>query len=305
MKRSPASPAMLQEWSTAIQFKFAECLPLVTSWTCHDAVFHGGTSLNMSWGSPRYSEDLDFLLSKEKAVDLDDVITKVLVRMRASMLLSHPGLDLELRNKSKAGSNLKHFQIVASHPQYLEKAMVKVEFWKVDAEYLKDYASEFVFPTRHGDFVTRSSSPLAAATLESAYADKLTAFATRPYLKWRDIFDLWWIDQQVVISQESLARKFLHNVSGYTTINEESPGRALRSFLARETIEHVIAKAETDLQRWLPGPVWTSLWPQGVEQMTRTAFRVIQNMADYLDPPIDKTGNELSSPPAKSKGIRS
>lgn len=293
IKRQNASPQTLQEWSTAIQFKFAEALPLVTSWSCKDVVFHGGTSLNMSWGSPRYSEDLDFLLNEEKTADLEVVMDKALKRMQAGLMVSHPGLRLELKNKTKEGNRLQHFQIIASHPGYLEKAMVKVEFWKVDADYLKDYASEFVFPVRQGDVVTRSVAPLPVATLEAAYADKLTAFATRPFLKWRDIFDLWWIDQQNRGFPRDIADRFLHHVSGYQTVDNLAPADALRAFLAQENIEDVIKKADPDLKRWLPEPLWNALWPEGVRQITETVFSRLKEIGDML--PSDDMLNASTS----------
>lgn len=295
MSRQPTPPAVLRDWSTVIQFRFAEALPLVTSWTCNDVAFHGGTSLNMSWGSPRYSEDLDFLLSKVNTDALEGVMEKALKRMQASLLLSHPDVTLELKNKSRAGNRLQHFQIIASSPKYLEKCMVKVEFWPVDSEYLKHYESQFVFPVRHGDVVTRSSSPLPAGTLRSAYADKLTAFATRPFLKWRDIFDLWWIDQQEPAQLDDIAHRFLHHVSEYETINRLAPPEALEHFLATYRLEAVMQKADPDLKRWLPEPIWNSLWPDGVQQMATTVFERIRQIAQIsraFDHTVDDGGDE-------------
>jgi len=84
--------------------------------------------------------------------------------------------------------------------------------------------------------VSRISNPVPAATLETAYCDKLTALATRPYLKWRDLYDLWWIGTQTEarLDLSWVTRQFLHNVSAYRTIDGLSPAQALRKFL--ETI---------------------------------------------------------------------
>lgn len=280
MNRQPTPPALLRDWSTTIQFRFAEALPLVTSWSCQDVAFHGGTSLNMSWGSPRYSEDLDFLLASDNTAELETIMAKALKRMQAAMLLSHPDLTLELKNKTREGGRLQHFQITASSAQYHEKCMVKVEFWPVDALYLSQYESEFVFPVRQGDVVTRSSSPLPAGTLRSAYADKLTAFATRPFLKWRDIFDLWWIDQQQANDLNDIALRFVRHVSAYETINQLPPHEALEHFLTSYTVDQIIDKADPDLKRWLPEAIWNVLWPEGVKQMVTTVMDRIAQVAD-------------------------
>jgi hypothetical protein len=55
---------------------------------------------------------------------------------------------------------------------------------------------------------------LPAATLQSSYVDKLTAFATRPFLKMRDIFDFWWISNNAQFElPKDLADRLLHNRS--------------------------------------------------------------------------------------------
>ena len=43
-----------------------------STWRVGQIAFHGGTSLHLSWHSPRHSEDLDFLLSSQ-VDDLDQV----------------------------------------------------------------------------------------------------------------------------------------------------------------------------------------------------------------------------------------
>lgn len=282
MGRQATPPAVLRDWSTTIQFRFAEALPLVTSWSCRDVAFHGGTSLNMSWGSPRYSEDLDFLLAQTNTTKLEAVMSKALKRMQAAMLLSHPDVTLEMKNKTREGGRLQHFQITASSSAYQEKCMVKVEFWPVDQDYLNHYESQFVFPVRQGEVVTRSSAPLPAGTLRSAYADKLTAFATRPFLKGRDIFDLWWIDQQQSSSLDDIAGRFTHNVRAYETTNHLAPHEALEHFLSSYSEQQIMEKADPDLKRWLPDAIWTALWPDGVRQMVTTVRERIETVAQIV-----------------------
>ena len=105
---------------------------------------------------------------------------------------------------------------------------------------------------------------MPAATLETAYCDKLTAFATRPYLKWRDIYDLWWIGTQTDAELEvsSIAGQFLHNVSAYQTIVNLSPAQALRRFLQNDPAELLralpsalaLAGLYADPDGWHPDP---------------------------------------------------
>lgn len=282
-KRTHATPDVLRGWSDLVQLSFVDVLPQVAPWTCRQVAFHGGTSLNLSWNSPRFSEDLDFLLEHSQASAVEGIMEKALVKMRALLVRSHPGLFLELKNKSKEASNLAHFQIVVSSDQYLEKAMVKVEFWKVDRSYLESYGTTFVTPVRRGDIVTRASVPISAATLDAAFADKLTAFATRPHLKWRDLFDLWWLNQQSPQNLEQAAGRFLHHVSAYNTIGGLPPADALRSFLARQTAEQVMSKADPDLKKWLPPMLWQQLHPSGVRQIVDFTYKTLGEVATCLD----------------------
>jgi hypothetical protein len=87
-------------------------------------------------------------------------------------------------------------------PSRLDK---RGEFRRVTAEYLEKYPVALRSPIPPGEMVSRISNPVPAATLETAYCDKLTAFATRPYLKWRDIYDLWWIGTQTDAKLELLS----------------------------------------------------------------------------------------------------
>jgi len=283
MKKTPVTPSLLREWSTLIQLQVLDALPRVMPLTARQFAFHGGTSLNLSWRSPRFSEDLDFLMANRE-VSLPNVMRKLGDRIKASLLLSHPDLMIEISDKSRS-DRLAHFQVAVSSRRYHGTAMVKLEFWKVEPSYMEKYQSVFVTPVREGDYISRTGTPLPAATLESAFADKITAFATRPYLKWRDIFDFWWIDRQSPQDVEMAAARFLHHVSAYNTIDNLLPAHALRAFLDRETPDGMFAKADPDLKKWLPAPLWSLLNPDGVKEMitfTRGMLEQIADATEYL-----------------------
>jgi Nucleotidyl transferase AbiEii toxin, Type IV TA system len=135
-----------------------------------------------------------------------------------------------------------------------------------------------------GEMISRISNPVPAATLESAYCDKLTALATRPYLKWRDIFDLWWIGTQTDARLDllSVTRQFLHNVSAYRTINGLPPAQALRKFLANDPDE-LLKKADPDLRRWLPQAPWDKMHPRVTAEMVEYVRGALENVADAIE----------------------
>jgi predicted nucleotidyltransferase component of viral defense system len=282
MKKRPLSQAMYAKWARNAHAFYLDALMQESSIECKQIAFHGGTSLHLSWNSPRFSEDLDFLLARE-ARDISGISSRVLHRVREQFIRIDPRFNVDLRNKTKDPDRMLAYHLVVSHPEVIGNVMVKVEFWRVDPVYLAQYPTEFRTPVPDGDMVGHISNPVPAATLETAYCDKLTAFATRPHLKWRDIYDLWWIGTQSPSRLElgQIARQFLHNVSAYQTVDALPPAAALRKFLENDK-ELIMKSADPDLKRWLPEHLWKRLWPEGV-----------RDMVDYVFMALDKVANEV------------
>ena len=139
-------------------------------------------------------KDLDFLLATPARQRLSQVIQKVIARAREVLAIADPLLQLEAKFKDR--ERLATYQVSLGRPNVLGKAMVKMEFWSVMPEYLHKYRSTLRqpgVPVNLGGFKLRIQTPMPVASLEAAFFDKLTAFATRPHLKWRDLFDFWWL----------------------------------------------------------------------------------------------------------------
>ena len=151
--------------------------------------------------------------------------------------------------------------------------------------YIGSHSSELRTPVRPGEIVSRISSPVPAAALETAYCDKLTAFATRRYLKWRDIYDLWWIGTQTdaKLDLSGVTQQFLHNVRAYETIDRLAPAQALRRFLAGHDPAVVAAMADPDLKRWLPPDVWARVYPRATAEMVRYTWYALERVADAIE----------------------
>lgn len=241
------------------------------------------------------SEDLDFLLAKTSE-DMGAIVGRASKKTQEAFLRTDPLFTIEAKDKTKNEDRMVVYQLFVSHPGYVGKTMVKVEFWKVTPEYLQNYPIELRAPMRPGDMVSKVSAPVPAATLQTAYCDKLTAFATRPFLKWRDIFDLWWIGTQTgaELPIGKVVDQFLHNVSAYTTIDKLPPADALRRFLTTDA-EDILHKAQSDLKPWLPPDLWASLNPDGVRAMISYVRQALADVADTLDPPADVLASVAST----------
>lgn len=282
-KRRPLTPNLAQKWAEMAHLLFIEALSSSTPMAIEQIAFHGGTNLHLSWGSPRYSEDLDFLVSREIGPRIQQIMPRIERRMQALAKSMDPDLKVEISDRTRDDQGLLNFRVVLSSPLIIGQVMAKAEFWQVNADYLAKYDTKFIRPAAKGDIVSRITQPIPAATLHSAFADKVVALANRPHLKWRDLFDLWWIDgQEKIPTKESIGR-VLHHASAYNPSDGGSLAEGLRRFLARDP-EEVFAQADPDLKRWLPKPLWDALHPQGIREIVAHARKVAEEAAGLLDP---------------------
>jgi hypothetical protein len=198
-----------------------------------------------------------------------------------------PRLEVELRPKTKDASRTVVDQVVISHPGYIGNAMTKAEFRRVETATWPTIRLLCERPGRRRGPTTWSASS-AAPAWATACADKLTAFATRPNLKWRDVFDLWWIGTQANgadVDPASLVilKHFLHSVTAYATRDDLPPADALRLFLQLERDE-VIAKADPELRRWVPEKLWEQLHRMGgIEDMVDYVRMALATVVDGID----------------------
>lgn len=161
--------------------------------TAKKIVFHGGTSISMLHGSPRWSEDLDFMATPDAVNQLfeDRVAIERSVRLRMS--LEMPSASVELKAKGTGNDEnhgqVERFMLRWEHPGRIGAVKIKVEFYTCPQERLDAYQSALFTPHRGG----HAGRKIQGATLPSIRADKIVAIAQRPMLKHRDIHDLGFI----------------------------------------------------------------------------------------------------------------
>lgn len=275
------------QWASMAHLALLQCIGEAAEWTSTDYAFHGGTSLHLSWNSPRFSEDLDFLLSSKAALRLNETMTDVSDRLRQTLLVADPPLMVSIKDRSVA--RMGNYRFTLTRPGVLGSVMVKAEFWLVSPEYLKKYQTTNRrpnVPANLGGARIRIDTTLPAATIETAYYDKLVAFATRTHLKWRDLFDLWWLDGQLSreIQAHPSVERLLAHLSAYNTADQLSPAQAFRRFAAMlDNKAAVLLAAERDLKPFVSPTVWASIWPTEINNMILLAEHRSLLVADTLD----------------------
>jgi predicted nucleotidyltransferase component of viral defense system len=276
-----------KHWSALGHLLTLEAIAEVTEWSGDKLAFQGGTSLHLSWNSPRFSEDLDFLLEESAAKRLSKVMGAVSHRVQERLALIDPAFKVQMKDKSR--ERMGDFRLTLSKPGIIGSVMLKAEFWKVKPVYLQHYKSTPKspgVPADLGGYNLHMNVMMPAATLQAAYFDKLTAFATRPHLKWRDIFDFWWICENSRFEHpktEEIGLRLMRNLSAYQTINDLPAPDALRVFTSRNTPEEMMALAEKDLRPFLTQSMWNRMWPDTVRTMVDYTLREVGSVADLVD----------------------
>lgn len=168
-------------------------------------IFKGGTALRLVYGSPRFSEDLDFSLTEDKLKDRFKPLIKDIVSRYPELSIS----DLE----EKYYTYLAEIKVTEN---YLPLPFrIKIEISKRRA---RGYKSELLLISSPASILQCLGR---VSTLEQFYIDKIACVTGRT--KPKDVFDLWYICQR-------LKRPY---PSGEISIPKKELVKELRKYLPR------------------------------------------------------------------------
>jgi predicted nucleotidyltransferase component of viral defense system len=215
-KQVALTPSMRSRVSQVMQCALLDEILSSGTWRSSDIVFQGGTSIHLVWNSPRFSEDLDFMVSVERAVEIVRAMDRAARKVSARMQLTMPNSEIRLKSSDRDATlvrNVIKHELVWSDPAVMGSVRVRADFFTVEAAHLASYKREgrvhrpdaslvADWPELEGCDVSELTvhSVIPAAHPESIYGDKLVALAKRDYLKPRDFFDLWWLTNKLGVS---------------------------------------------------------------------------------------------------------
>jgi predicted nucleotidyltransferase component of viral defense system len=219
-------------------------------------IFQGGTALRLCYSGERYSEDLDFVCGKAGAYlkDLDfDVLVESALEITKKTLQRDFGIgaaQIVLKRPSqpeliKGGRvNVAAWQIVVplnSTPK-TPKSRVKIEFANVPSY---DPKPSVVRATP--GLVQIEDVILNTETPNEILADKTVALTARTALKYRDVWDVWFLVNRLgaVPDREMVLRK----CADYGVADVAGKASARRAELARE---ETAAAFYAEMRRFLP-----------------------------------------------------
>ena len=242
-------------------------------WEPGDLIFQGGTSLHLAHGSPRFSEDLDFLVSS--SLKLDSISEAMQARLEGTTWLPD---DTRLTvGKAKDGHNPHAFVVSIGGPDVIGAVRVKVEMWQTEETALSAVKA-VVAPVKLARGPAAGMQTFVpTADLPEIYADKVFALAARPYLKPRDVFDLHWLGTHSGLRECSVDDMRVR----LATYPNETPSAWLeKAFARRMELREAGSGIVADLKRWLP-----SSWPlteDSAKAMTQTAVEAIEQGIDIM-----------------------
>lgn len=171
-------------------------------------VLKGGTSLRLAYGSPRFSDDLDFSL-------LASISADAFIHAAGAVAGSLPQATLA-EAQAKQFTLFALYKLRESYLPYAFSIKVEVSTRPETWERGQDFALRLLTSQ-----VTPVSVLAQVATLERMWADKQKAWAARRQP--RDLYDLWFIAQK-------LRRAFTPNLSG---CDRRTIQRELHKYLPR------------------------------------------------------------------------
>lgn len=190
--------------------------------------FKGGTALRLLFGSPRFSEDLDFSTNYNESE-----ITKLLKKVEQKIDKELPGLTIRPLHKGKEGIR---FRITYNQDNFKYPFSIRLDF----------HRQKSVLNTQVSTLTTRFPvmifPQISHLSQEGILIEKIEALDTRK--KGRDIFDIWFllsrrinigkIDKKTVINIESFPQSLLEKDLGKFLPKIQ---RQIISVLKNETIK--------------------------------------------------------------------
>lgn len=162
--------------------------------------FQGGTSLRLCYGGNRFSEDLDFAGGK----DFSSAMLTDMKHCIEKYIGERYGLEVTVKEPKQLKQDLKYTELsidkwqiaVVTSPEKkdLPKQKIKVEVANIPA-----YTREPQPLQINYDFLPDGYSDTLVLTesLDEVMADKIISLpATTKYVRYRDIWDLAWLQQQ-------------------------------------------------------------------------------------------------------------
>jgi len=219
-------------------------------------IFQGGTALRLCYGGERYSEDLDFICGKSgaylKDVELDTLVDKALETTKRTLqrdfdidatkiALKRPAQP-ELVKGSKVSVAAWQIVVPVNPTPKTPKSRIKIEFANVPSY---DYKPVAVSATP--GLVQIQDVILNVETPNEILADKAVALTARAALKFRDVWDVWFLVNKLGAAPDR--NLVLKKFADYGTLDVAEKANSRLDELAKDTTATAFY---AEMSRFLP-----------------------------------------------------
>jgi predicted nucleotidyltransferase component of viral defense system len=233
-------------------------------------VFQGGTALRLCYGGERYSEDLDFVCGKAGSyidkIEFDRLIDNALEATKASLqrefdikpseiTLKQPQFPMALKGDSTVVAAWQ-ISVPIAQTRYLPRSRIKIEFTNVPS-----YDSGPNVAKAVAGLVQIQDVILTTESANEILADKAVALTARAALKYRDVWDVWYLVNRLnaQVDRGMVLKKF----SDYRTTDVNAKAKQRREELMRaETAKAFLS----EMKRFLPAKRVSEISEAGLHQ---------------------------------------
>lgn len=238
------------------------------------AVFQDGTALRLCYGGDRYSEDLDFVCGKAGSY-FTDVEFKELIEAALQTTKKTLNRDFGIAADRISLKKPPHPDLVKQTPITVAawqiivpieatprapKSRIKIEFGNVPAYETKP------MPVRvTPGLVQVQDVILTAETPNEILADKAVALTAREVLKFRDVWDVWFLQNKLdaKVDREIVQKKF----ADYGTSDMEAKAEKRLAELSSEATANAFL---SEMKRFLPAKRVAQLSETGLQHSILT-----------------------------------
>jgi predicted nucleotidyltransferase component of viral defense system len=233
-------------------------------------VFQGGTALRLCYGGERYSEDLDFVCGKSGAyldkIEFEKLIQRALETAKRSLqrdfgissdqiALKPPPRPCAIKETPVAVAAWQIAVPIDPTPRS-PKSRIKIEFANVPSY---DNKPRVVKVTP--GLVQIQDVILAVESANEILADKAVALVAREALKYRDVWDVWYLVNRL---DAHIDRNLVeHKFADYGTVDVETRARRRREELVKESTAQAFLN---EMKRFLPSKQVADLTEMGMHQ---------------------------------------
>jgi predicted nucleotidyltransferase component of viral defense system len=240
-------------------------------------VFQGGTALRLCYGGERYSEDLDFVCGKEGSyvdkIEFETLIRDALETTKKSLhrdfgidpnqiALKQPSNPMGIKNVPVSVAAWQIIVPVSPTPRS-PKSHIKIEFANVPS-----YESVPKLAMATQGLVQMQDVILTVESANEILADKAVALTARIALKYRDVWDVWYLINKLRAhaDRDVVVRKF----TDYGTSDVETKAKLRREELAQGATEKSFLD---EMKRFLPAKRVAEMSDSGLHRTILAASR--------------------------------